>query len=478
MRLPVLVLLPALAAAAGPSSLEIQSVVDLAHSAPPEVAADALIRVAALDQLAKTRRVELLEQAFALAPFSAQPYKRRTGLARSIGPSGFLNRAYEQDLDTLSLQLRAVEGLLPLAPQKAREHFLEITPLRLPQLSCDDFLVYDVDRFYDVLGRVAAQTFSAKEVRDEEPAKFLAGYIATVSSAAQVAPVARLLEGAAGKDTEFQSLITAFAGALARISSDDRSFLYGANAAGPAIQRLADQSQRRQISPMVLLEAYRRFLNSNLAGTRCADDTQNVWAAPAANVAAYFNDKLAIPPLSPIDMSSITPAKSDGEVKGLAWCEDPECRAMRDQFQALIFGENGAASQPQQREQNEWQSRARDFLGALAAWTQSTGIGPVEHFREKIALFSELVVIVPNGPAREFVLQSMLGFLIQNRLPPENRFEWLLPVSQLSGRMGFDPAGWGETADDLRRANDSAIALSMALEAIAPRSLSAVMPVL
>jgi len=52
-------------AAAGPSSLEIQSVVDLAHSAPPEVAADALIRVAALDQLAKARRVELLEQAFA-----------------------------------------------------------------------------------------------------------------------------------------------------------------------------------------------------------------------------------------------------------------------------------------------------------------------------------------------------------------------------------------------------------------------------
>jgi hypothetical protein len=171
MRLLALVLLSALAVAAGPS-LEIQSVVDLAGSAPPEVAADALIRVAALDQIAKPRRVELYDQAFALALFAPQPYKRRTGLARAIGPSGFLNRAYEQDLDGLSLQLRAVEGLLPLAPQKAREHFLEIAPLRLPQLSCDDFMVYDVDRFYAVLGQVAGQTFSAKEVRNEEPTKF------------------------------------------------------------------------------------------------------------------------------------------------------------------------------------------------------------------------------------------------------------------------------------------------------------------
>jgi hypothetical protein len=469
--------LPALAAAAG-SSLEIQSVVDLAGSAPPEVAADALIRVAALDQLSKPRRVELLEQAFALAPAAPQPYKRRTGLARAIGPSGFLNRAYEQELDTLSLQLRAVEGLLSLAPRKAREHFTEITPLRLPQLTCDDFLVYDVDRFYTVLGRVAAETFSVKEVRDEEPTKFLAGYIATITSAAQVAPVAGLLSGGGWKDAEFQSLVAAFAGALSRISSDDRSFFYGASTAGASIQRLADLSQRRQISPLIVLEAYRQFLVRHLAGPRCADDTQSVWTGPAAGVAAYFNEKLAAAPLPQIDMSATAPSKTEGEAKGLAWCEDPECLRMREQYRNLVFGENGQAHQSGEREQNEWQAKARDFLTAMAAWTESTGVTLVEHYREKIGLFNELLIIVPNGPTREFVLQSMLAFLIQNRLPPENRLEWLLPVSQLTGRVGLDPLGWGATADDLGRANDSVIALFMALEAIAPRPMSAVMPLL
>ena len=477
MRLAVLVLLPVLALAAAPS-LEIQSVLDLAHSAPAEVAADALIRVAALDQLSKPRRVELFEQAFALAPFAPQPYKRRSGLARSIGPSGFLNRAYEQDLDTLSLQLRAVEGLLPLAPRKAREHFMEIAPLRLPQLSCDDFLVYDVDRFYEVLGEVAGQTFSAKEIHDEEPTKFLAGYIATVTSAAQVAPVARLLENVPGKDAEYQSLTAAFAGALGRISSDGRSFLYGASAAGPSIQKLAELCRRRQISPQIVLESYRQFLVSHLAGPRCADDTQTKWIGSAADVAAYFNSNLAIPPLQPIDMGAITPAQTEGEAKGLAWCEDSECQAMRGQYLALIFSENGFASHPQEREQNEWQAKVRDFLAAMAAWTESSGATPVEHFREKVGLFSELLIVVPNGPTREFVLRSLLQFLLQNRLPPENRLEWLLPVTQLAGRVGLDPSSWGDTADDLRRANDSVIALSIALEAIAPRPLSAVMPLL
>ena len=477
MRFLLLVLLPAVAAAAGPS-LEIQSVVDLAGSAPPEVAADALIRIAALDKLPKPRRVELFEQAFQLAIFAPQPYKRRSALARSVGASGFLNRAYDQDLDSLSLQLRAVEGLLALAPQKARDRFLEIAPLHLPKLTCDDYLVFDVDRFYSVLGRMAAETFTAKEAREGEPAKFLTGYLAAITSAAQLAPAAHLLERAPVKDSDFQSLTTAFAGALTRISSDDRSFLYGAYSAGAGIQKLAEQCQRRQLSPMVLLEAYRQFLAGHLGGARCADDTQSRWTGSPDQVTAFFNDKLAAAPLQPIDLQSITPAKTEGEAKGLAWCEDAECRALREQYHALVFSNNGQPGDAQDRAQNDWQAKARDFLAAMANWTQSTGLTPVEHFREKIALFNELLIVVPNGATRQFVLRSLVEFLVEDRLPDENRIEWLLPVNQLAGRMGLDPSGWHDAEDDLRHANDSAVALAVQLEAIAPRPLDAVMPLL
>jgi len=64
------------------------------RAAPAEFAADAMIRIAGLDQLEKARRVELLEQAFQKASGAQQPYKRRATFLRLGSTSGFLNQAY------------------------------------------------------------------------------------------------------------------------------------------------------------------------------------------------------------------------------------------------------------------------------------------------------------------------------------------------------------------------------------------------
>jgi len=467
MRKLLPLLLPVLGFGASPL-LEIESVIDLARNAPAEAGADALIRVAALDQVPRKRKIELLEQAFELASEAPQPYKRRSGLSRTIGPSGFLNRAYQQDLDADSLQLRAVEGLLPLDSLKARQRFQEIIPLQLPPLTCDDFLVYDVDRFYRVLGRVASQSFTGKELRDGEPAKFLARYLARISSPVEVAPAAQMLGTAALTDAEFQSLVTAFAGTLGQISGDDRSFTYAAGQAGAAIQELAEIEKKRQTSPGVLLEAYRRFLVNHLAGTRCAD-------GEAAGPAIFFNEKLQAPPLQPIDESESKPSKVEGKAKGLEWGQSPECESIRDQYRTLMTKENGEVYQPRERAQDQWQARVRDFLSALAAWTQSSGATAAEHFREKIGFYNDVFAMVPDGPTRDFVLRSLVSFLSQSRLPPENRLEWWLPVSQLVGRVALDPLGAAHLAEDLRSTNDPSITLYLALEVLAPRPAGQIM---
>src|ERR1700687_4240911 len=248
MKILAVFLLPAVGFAAAPA-LEIEAVLDLARSAPPEVAADTFIRVAGLNQLEKKREVDLLERAFELASGAPQPFKRVSVLPRAVGPSGFLVRAYRQDLDTNSLRLRAVTGLLPLDPHKARERFQEIPALALAPLTCDDFLVYDLDRFYEVLGQVAAQGFTPKEIREEEPWKFLAAYIGRIASAVEVAPAARMLASVPLNDSQFQALATARAGALGHIANDDRAFTYGAQSAGGAILALIELGQRRQVSP-------------------------------------------------------------------------------------------------------------------------------------------------------------------------------------------------------------------------------------
>jgi len=457
---------------AGAAALEIDSLVDLARSAPAEVAADALIRIASTDKMAPKRAVDLLQEAFALASAAPEPYKRRADFDHAQGPPVYLTRVYSQDLDRQSLQLRAVEGLLALSPAKAREFFEQIPPLELPAVTCDDFLVYDVSRFYDVLGRVAATTFDPKETREGEPARFLARYVGGTTSAVQIAPAARLLANVALSDSEFLTLLTSFAGALSRISGDDRSFTYGVREAGPEIVRLIQFSAHRGASPLFLIEAYRQFLVNNLSAVRCADHKSQIDSAPA-----FFNENLSTAQVQPLGEKELMPAKLDGEAKGAAWCENPECRAMRQQFTGLIRRDNGEVYQVSQREQTEWQIKVRDLLNSLAAWTQSTGATPVEHFREMIGFYNDLLAIIPNGSTREFVLRSFLNYLSQAQLPPENRIEWLFPIRQLVGRVRLDPQGLGRLADDLSRSN-AVIALYIALEHVAPRSINEVMPML
>jgi hypothetical protein len=446
----------------------IEPVVDLARGAPSELASDALIRLASLERLDKKSRIELLNQAFELAAGASQPFRRRAAALHSAGPAGFLDRAYAQDLDALSLRLRAVEGLLPIDPRMARERFEEIPPLQLPPPTCGDFLVYDVSRFYEVLGKVAVASFNAKEVREQAPPKFLAKYVGVISSPAQVAPAARLLAEAVLPDSEFQMLATAFAGTLGGIAGDDRSFTYAAREAGAAIGELARLGERRALAPIVLLGAYRAFLVNHLTGARC----EELESDSDGGAAAFFNERLRIPALPVVGESERTPSKVEGKAKGLAWCESPECRAIRDQFHTLVFRADGEAFQQGEREKNEWQARVRDFLTAMSSWDQSAGASPAEHFREKIGFYSDLVAIVPNGDTREYVLRSMLAYLTQSRPGQEERIEWYLPIVQLVGRVNLDPRGLGKVADDLRRANDAVIALEMALEQIAPHRVN------
>ncbi|HEY7388092.1 MAG TPA: hypothetical protein VH640_06260, partial [Bryobacteraceae bacterium] len=421
------------------------------------------------DRFPKKRRIELLEQAFQSAAASPVPYKRHSALARIQAPSGFLEHAYSLDLDALSLRLRAVQALLPLDPQRARARFEDIPPIDLPNLTCDDFMAYDVSRYYQVLPDVAAQGFTAKEAREEEPIKFLTRY-AAINYPAQIAPAARMLAGNLSiPDSAFQSLVTAFAGNLSRIGGDDRSFTDAAREAGPAIAALAQTSARRGLAPVVVLGAYREFLVSHLTAARCEEPDA---AGSSADPADYFNSHLRTAAVGNIDDVERTPSKREGKPQGLAACDSPECQNIRAQYQSLIFKDSAQAVQESERQSIDWQIHVRDFLSALASWNDSSGMPPVQYFREKIEFYNQLIAIVPKGETLDYVFSSMLSFLIASRPSGEDQIEWYLPVIQLVGRAALNPGAFERAAADLRQANDSAIALEMALELVAPHPVN------
>jgi hypothetical protein len=318
-------------------------------------------------------------------------------------------------------------------------------------------------------------------------------FAGNVASPVQVAPVARMLAVASVKDADFGTLVTSFAEALGKVSGDDRSFAYSFPA-GRQILALVEESKRRQLSPLPLLEAYRLYLVNNLSAARCADDDSMMGNTSsfgfvagqaidqeAQNAVAFFNQNLRMAPLQPIPEEESTPARLEGVATGLRTCEDAECHAIAAQYRGLVFGENGSPYPPDQKSAPAWRGKVRDFLAALSRWQESaSGAHPTaaEHFRVKSAAYSDLLNLVSNGPDRELVMRAMVDYLKQDRFQRENRMEWFLPVNALIGRVVLDPAGMGRMAEELRKADEPTIALYANLEMLAPRTPDRILPLL
>jgi hypothetical protein len=459
----------------------VDSLIQQARTLPAEFAADAMLRVAGVEGLEEARRIELLEQAFDRAAGAQQPLKRRATPFRLEGPAGFLNRAYAQELDTLSLRLRAVDALLSIDGGKARELFLRIPPLALKAATCDDFLVYDVAPFYEVLNRIARH--------DERPAKLLERYTGSVTSAAQVGPVARLLAESGLKDEEFRPLVAGYTKALGKIKADDRTFTQY-RAAGRQVLALSQELQRRKMAPGSLLEAYRLYLVNNLSGVRCADDdlmqgrTQSFGLLTgaqvdreAANLVDFFNDSMRLPPLEPIEIGEMTPEKVAGAAVGLRWCEDAACRDIADKLLGLTFAPNQHPYLPADKNKPEWQEKLQKALAALAEWKPEPG-DAARQFREQIGGYIEVLGVATAGADREKVLRGLLQFVAKNEFQAESRMDWFLAVNGLIGRAALDPVGLGGLAEELRKSEDPVIALYARLEQVAPRTPAALLPLL
>jgi len=367
-----------LAAAFCGYTADVDPLIESARNAPAEFAADAMIRLAASDKIEKPRRIELLAQAFARAADAQHPFPEHAVPLRLDGTATYWNRLFLQDLDTLSLRMRAIETLIPLDSAKARELFTQIPPLQLPRLKCDDFLLYDPSRFYTVMGKVAGTG--------------LARYAAALSSAVELAPMARvILASSTLPNADFEKVVNAFAKAMGKIEGDDRSFSYSTSL-GKEILNLVDECKRRQVSPLLLAEGYRLYLVANFSGTRCADSdlmqpgqqsfgiyTGQPADPVSANFVSFFNEKLRMAPLAPIQVQEVTPARLEGVATGFQYCQDDDCKAFVARFRGLVFTSTGQPIPPAERRTPEWQNKLKTELARLGDWKGKD----ILYFREK-----------------------------------------------------------------------------------------------
>jgi len=171
---------------------DLDRLVQLANATAPEFAADALLRVAAVTKIDRSLRKELIERAFHLATGA----QFRTPLT-SVGEladtrSGMIAAAAKLNLDTLSLQTRAVRSMLDLDKKAARDLFLEINQ-PLAERTCDQPLAPDVGSLYEVLAAVASGTFTDQERSKEGHLNLVMSYLSRAASAAEIAPLERMV---------------------------------------------------------------------------------------------------------------------------------------------------------------------------------------------------------------------------------------------------------------------------------------------
>jgi len=437
MRLALALLSATLLNAAAPQLPEpYQSIASLAYAAPPEFAADTLLRMVEFGKLADPgQRRDLIEQAFRLASGTKFPV-RLVGLPGTTADtrSGSLSKAYGLKLDALSLESRAVRDMLPLDPAKAREMFQEIARPALPALTCDDALVYDVSDYYQALGAVVDSAFTRKERAKEEHLNFLLDFLGQAASPAQLLALVPVVQGAGVTPQQRELLWARFNGLLETLQPDDRSFsaslgLFGAMSA-PEMQ--------------VSLEKYRQ------RGHVCETDS------------------------APADRSRSTSQQQNtpSTPKLERYWQSAQAQTLFQAGQGLRFSSQRDLRSEADRATPQWQQQLADYLGQLAGWTPDQEKSEADYYHQKCDVYQSVVELVPPGPEQDKLLEDYVAFISDSNLYQQSPAEWFLGPAALMERLQSD-------SQELRRVFAAFLASGnpvLALEARLRQTIGAGLP--
>jgi hypothetical protein len=166
----------------------LQPIFELALAAPPEFAADALLRLTTTPGI-RNRQLKraLIEQALQLAAQAHEPYCR---LALDPGDSreAVVAAAAPFKLDALSLQSRAVEAMARVDAKAALAMFSAIPHPKLSPVPCDQPLIPLVQEYYQAAGAVASTIGDANG-----RTSFLSAVISGMTSTVEITPAAGLV---------------------------------------------------------------------------------------------------------------------------------------------------------------------------------------------------------------------------------------------------------------------------------------------
>ncbi len=419
-------------------SSEVEAVVHLAYTVPPEFGADALLRLVKAGLIpGREKKLELLRDAFQMALLAPDPAKYSYPRGAPFDTrQGWRWRRFRLDVDGESLRCRVVRLLLPIDKRLAREWFEEMGLPRPPKHDCRSTLVYDPEIFFQTLRRLMDEAFSEEERVKQEHVIFAERYLKALTSPPQVLAAAGLLATAELDRDGFARLLGAFCGSLERMPADSRAFRDGWGLM-EAVRPLAEKCRTWGLSCDRLVRSLRGYIVRNMTAVRCADSFERRARAPRypKSIARHlwpavdkkFNAWSARrPPYVAEEIPPLTEEETKPEGVGPApdnrkyWTGGTASRLLDDyrrlRFKPREAGEKKAKPYSvEERQRHEWRSRFFEYLEQLESWKGDDEPERGDYLLQKLNLYLALVEIVPPGEARDRLLESYLSF-IQNLL--------------------------------------------------------------
>jgi hypothetical protein len=423
-----LILIPAVLFGAEPAKLPepLRNIADLAGAAPPEFAADALLRIAESGKLAdKSARKQLIEQAFQLAASAKLPV-RMQGLQGTTTDtaSGSLNQAYALGFDLLSLQSRAVRDMLPLDPSKTHDFFGQIVKPTLAPLTCDDALLYEPSAFYQALSAVVNGAFTPQERAKEQHVNLLLEALGQAISPSQLVPLAGVIENASVTAAQRQILWARFNGVLENMQPDDRSL----PASLPALSVLAAPGIQGS------LEKYRQKSRG------CETDV--VASSP----------------------NSSAPAPQPSTPKLAPYWQSATAQQLLQAGKKLRYASSTQLLSEADRSTPEWQQQLADYLNLIADWTQDQQESDAAFYHEKCIVYTALLDLVPPGSQSDKILADYVDFISNSGLYQQSPAEWFVEPHTLLDRAQTDRARYAKVLAAYQDSGNPVLVLEVAVD--------------
>ena len=402
--------------------------IDTARGVAPEFSSDLLLRLASskliTDPLWKR---QLIEEAFAAGAHAQLPYAKRGEPSTDTHTTRLYWRNH---LEALSLQTQAVEAMLALNPNRAREMFDEIATPQVPPLPCKETGAADLSAYYATGANVFETGFTPDQREQSAHLHFLERIVAEVRSPAQVSPALALLFEVHLTPEQLDDLLARFAGVLDHINGTPREFEAAAGSLMAHVGKGAD----------VLIPSQRAYIVRHESGPRCSDDRITA-AGPLPFAAFQFNSLIKIidptgTRFAPIQPDEVKPSKIEPSYPSTIWWQSKRSRQVLEALKWLNHGNRDLPDDKrfftlEERKSNDWNAHYTDTLKLIEGWEPHEEPSPDDWFGMVAQTYSLLAEMVPGGAEREAAFGRYLNFVETHYADVENHNFWFTALQSL-----------------------------------------------